>query len=119
MTKDYESMTTDELEFTLPLHVCRQEKKAMPCEGCQKAVYIQATYEMELWRSDSFSSYEGRKYHNRIYEISYKNWKTPRSELCRTARHKTLREVLIAAHEMLDEMGLEDLSDYRMEAQHE
>jgi hypothetical protein len=115
MTKDYESTTTDELELTLPLHVCRQEKKAMPCAGCKNEVYLQAAYEMELWRSDSFSCYEGRKYHNRIYEISYKNWKTPPSELFRTERYKTLCEVLIAAHEMLDEMGLEDLSAYRKE----
>ena len=101
----YCAMSVEELEFLLPLDFQRREKKEMPCSNCERIDYVTITYEQEMWRSDSYGL-NGKK--TRQYQISYRN-KKAFSQLrgksyFQTDRHRTLREVLIDAHKMLDRL---------------
>jgi hypothetical protein len=97
----YEEMTTDELEFTLPTEVEREEKRVMPCANCTRDITDHVRYEQYMYRHDSY--FDGRR--TRIYGISYVNMNS-RKKLFETERSRSLRDTLIEAHRMLDEAGV-------------
>jgi len=103
----YCAMSVEELEFTLPLDFQRTEKKEMPCSDCKKECDHTVTYEQEIWRSDNYNLNNKK---SRQYQITYRNKKAYSQingkSYFQTERYKTLREVLIDAHKMLDSMGI-------------
>jgi len=102
----YSSMTTDELEFELPLSIQRYEPKVMPCPDCEKKCTVTVTYEQEIFRSDSYGNNNAKR---RSYEISYRaryGVLGTGTVLFKTGRFPTFREALIEAHATLDDLGI-------------
>ena len=98
----YCAMSLEKLEFSLPMTVQRQEKKAIPCTDCKRDVKEAVTYEQRIYRHDDY--FNGQKKH-RCYEISYVANYSHKVLLC-TSRHHTLRKALTEAHITLAQMGL-------------
>jgi len=96
-----ETMTLEELEFTLPLTIQRREKKEMPCADCKRECYATVTYKQVIWRSDDFY-FNGAK--KRAYGISFRQEDGLQKILFKTDRYHSFREALIEAHEKLNEM---------------
>jgi len=102
-------MSLEELEFTLPLRIQRQEKREMPCPNCKEIQYRAVNYEQRIWRSDDHGI-DG-KHKTRRYEISFvcnDSCVSAGKKLFVTNRYNNLREALLEAHKTLDRMGLSD-----------
>jgi hypothetical protein len=97
----YCAMSLEELEYTLPITVGRDEKREMPCPECKRNCNEYVRYEQRIYRNDDF--FNGKK--DRAYEISFVR-QYSRGTLFRTSRHHSLRGALIEAHKILDRMGL-------------
>jgi len=98
----YCAMTLEELEYSLPITVQREDKKEMPCSDCKRHCKETVTYEQRIYRSDDF--FNGKK--TRTYEILFVRQYSHGKVLFRTERYHSLREALLDAHKKLDQMGL-------------
>jgi len=95
-----ETMTLEELEFSLPLTIQREENKVMPCLECSRRFKETVTYEQQLWRSEDYFTDTKR----RTYEIAFREKYSSQRILFRTDRYHSFRETLIEAHEKLNEI---------------
>jgi hypothetical protein len=102
--RKYKRMTLQELEFRLPMKIQIKEKMKNPCPNCTREEYHTVTYEQCMVRFDNY--YEDNKRH-RAYHISYHKIGNYSEVLCETDRHNSLRDVLIDAHHMLDDLKLD------------
>ena len=100
---EYCAMPLEDLEYSLPIIIQREERKDMPCSDCKRNCKETVNYEQRIYRSDDFFS--GRK--TRTYEISYVR-QYSRGSLFKTGRHHSLRDALLEAHKTLDRMGLKE-----------
>ena len=97
----YRDLTTDKLEFMLPLEIQKSVMKEPYCENCPLGKRKQTVrYEQYIWRSDTYGT--GNSY-RRIYEISYRDRNGgDNSVLFRTERHSSFREALIEMCELFE-----------------
>jgi hypothetical protein len=101
----YCAMSLEELEFSLPLRILREEKKVMPCPNCNRDVDITVTYEQRIWRSDDHFNRKKTRQYQIIYAAE--NYSCVSSKyLFETNRHRTFREALLEAHKMLNRLGV-------------
>jgi hypothetical protein len=97
----YCSMSLEDLEYSLPITVSREERKEMPCNDCKRNCKEVVTYEQRIYRHDDY--FNGEKV--RRYEIAFVR-QYARGILFRTERRRTFREVFVEAHKTLDRLGL-------------
>jgi len=97
---DYSNMSLEELEFSLPMTIQREENKVMLCLHCSHQFIDTVTYEQHIWRSDDY--FMGTK--KRTYEISFREKHSLQRILFKTDRYHSFREALIEAHEELNEI---------------